>query len=325
MYIYRDPLWLNYCAKQERKAVRFSGNCIGGTLLIAFAASYLIQTILVAVLAATDTLYIINDPMFKIVLQLVFSALMFVPPFIILAKLTDFRLGDLFAHKKIEPSDGFWFVCFGMLVSLGANYIVNIWASVLESAGASTDYGSIDMPSSVGGLILWIFTMSLLPAFIEEFAFRVVILGSLRRFGDAFAIFASAMLFGLIHANAIQIPFAFILGLCFAYITVVSGSVIPAMIIHFLNNFNSCVVEAVGAHFGEGGEMLISLLIMIFYVITGSIAVFMLKNKNYFRKKLYKPHSVSSPGMTFAAFLSSPCIIIAASLFLLEALYLISL
>lgn len=324
MYMYRDPLWLSHCAKQERKAVRFSGNCIGGTLLISFAVIYLIQVILLFVLKAMNMIYIDNDTMFNIVLQLILSTLMFVPPFLILAKLTHFRLNDLFVHKRIPLSDGFWFVCFGMLVSLGANYIVNIWASLLENAGASTDYGSIDMPSSAGGILLWIFTMSLLPAFVEEFAFRVVVLGSLRRFGDAFAIFASAMLFGLMHANAIQIPFAFILGLVFAYITVLSGSVIPAMIIHFLNNFNSCIAAVAGIYLGEDGEIVFSLFILVFYIATGIIAVIMLKKKNYFRKKLYKPHSVSSPGMTFAAFLSSPCVIVASSLYLIEAIYLLS-
>ena len=73
--------------------------------------------------------------------------------------------------------------------------------------------------------------------------FRGVILTVLRRYGDAFGIFVSALLFGFLHGNFIQTPFAFIVGLVLGYVTVYTGSMLPAMIIHFLNNTVSILMS----------------------------------------------------------------------------------
>lgn len=307
-------------AKIEKKAVRHSGNRIGAAFLISLGAVTLLSFIIVAVFS--NTAYVLS-PIFDLILQIVLSIVMFVPPFIILAKISHFRLGDLFAHKKIPVIDAFWFICFGLMVSMGANIIVGYWAQILEGSGCNINYGSLEIPNSPAGIALWIFTISVLPALIEEFALRVVVLGSLRRYGDTFAIFASALLFALMHGNMVQIPFAFILGVVFAYITVVTGSVIPAIIIHFINNLFSCVGEIANQYGTELVKLLINYGLFSLFIILGIIGCCILSEKSYFHKRLYKPNSIISQGRTFAAFYSSPCIIIATVIYLLEAVILL--
>ena len=74
---------------------------------------------------------------------------------------------------------------------------------------------------------------AIVPAVFEEFAFRGVVLNKLRKFGDSYAIIMSAVLFGLMHGNLSQIPFAFILGLVIGFIAVKTNSIIPGILIHF--------------------------------------------------------------------------------------------
>ena len=70
---------------------------------------------------------------------------------------------------------------------------------------------------------------------VEEIIFRGLVLRSVEPYGKKFAIFASALLFGLYHGNIIQIPFAFGVGLVLGYVTV-EYNMIWAMILHMFNN-----------------------------------------------------------------------------------------
>ena len=73
---------------------------------------------------------------------------------------------------------------------------------------------------------------------VEELVFREAILGHLLRSGvDKWsAIVLSALLFGIIHGNPIQIPFAIALGLIFGLIYYRMRNVVLTSIIHIINN-----------------------------------------------------------------------------------------
>lgn len=73
----------------------------------------------------------------------------------------------------------------------------------------------------------------------EEFLFRGAIQGHLQKVWHntpRLAIVASAFLFGLVHANPAQISFAFLLGLIIGELYYRSGSMMPGIILHFINN-----------------------------------------------------------------------------------------
>jgi len=99
------------------------------------------------------------------------------------------------------------------------------------------------MDTTVLSLVLNLVSTAVLPALVEEMVFRGYILGALRPQGDGLAIVFSAVFFGLLHGNLLQIPFAFILGLIFGYLTVQTGSIWPAVLLHFLNNAFSVVLQ----------------------------------------------------------------------------------
>ncbi len=307
-------------AHREKAIIRKSGNSIGAAILIPMGVIYAITYILRIVIRSVEDPSFFLSPEFDIIFQIIFSTIMFVPPFIIVARCGGFRLNDLFVRKKLPVSDTAWFVCAGMLACMAANIFTNIVVTALEYMGFKTSYGSISLPESVFGQIVWVLTMSLLPAIVEEFALRVVVLGTIRRFGDKFAIFASATIFALMHGNFVQIPFTFILGVVFAYITVITGSVIPAIIIHFINNLFSCVSELLGIYCGEIIAMIVLNVIFALFIGSGVLGCHFLNQKGYFKRKLYKPQWMLKEGQAFATFFfTSPCLLIPLVIYAAEA------
>jgi sodium transport system permease protein len=93
---------------------------------------------------------------------------------------------------------------------------------------------------SEGELGTWwqyILVYALLAAMCEEIAFRGFILTGLRqRFSAWTAILISSLLFALYHMNVFQALPAFVLGVVLAILTVRSESILPSMLLHFLNN-----------------------------------------------------------------------------------------
>jgi len=82
-----------------------------------------------------------------------------------------------------------------------------------------------------------LFAFGLLPAICEELAFRGFILSGLRsRFRPWNAILISSFLYALLHLNVFQVLPTLALGLVLGMLTVWSGSVIPAIVSHFLYN-----------------------------------------------------------------------------------------
>lgn len=73
--------------------------------------------------------------------------------------------------------------------------------------------------------------------FCEEFTFRGAVQGTLQKTTSPWtAILISALLFGIIHMNPIQIPFAFVLGIFFGWLYYRTGSLIPGLLAHIINN-----------------------------------------------------------------------------------------
>ncbi len=78
----------------------------------------------------------------------------------------------------------------------------------------------------------------------EEYVFREAIQGGMLRQGVRpwIACVASALVFGVIHMNPAQIPFAFMVGLAFAYVYYRTRSIIPVIICHIINNSSAVVL-----------------------------------------------------------------------------------
>ena len=94
--------------------------------------------------------------------------------------------------------------------------------------------------------VFGIFSMTVMAALVEELLFRGAIQGHFLRKGmkPLHAILISSAIFGVIHLNPIQVAFAFAIGLIFGWLYYRTGSLVPGIIGHFLNNSIACIQMA---------------------------------------------------------------------------------
>ncbi len=77
---------------------------------------------------------------------------------------------------------------------------------------------------------------AVLPALLEEIAFRYLPLKLLAKKSPRATVLASAFFFSLIHRSFFSIPYAFAAGALFMAADIAAGSILPSVILHFLNN-----------------------------------------------------------------------------------------
>ncbi len=127
-----------------------------------------------------------------------------------------------------------------LVMALGVIVIVSELDNVLQRFLPVPDW-FIDMLRELGlgeGFALSTFILLVVVApLTEEPIFRGVLLhGFTRNYGTKWAVFGTAILFGAIHLNPWQFLGAFCLGLVFAWWTLETKSLLPALIGHALNN-----------------------------------------------------------------------------------------
>ena len=95
----------------------------------------------------------------------------------------------------------------------------------------------IPLPNMDGfGFIGVIFVVAVLPAILEEGVFRGIILNGLKELGALVCCLICGGLFALYHQNPSQTIYQFICGSAFALVALRSGSALPTMLSHFINN-----------------------------------------------------------------------------------------
>ena len=86
--------------------------------------------------------------------------------------------------------------------------------------------------------------IAVLPAFVEEFIFRGLIYHSYRKNGLVGACVFSALAFGVMHMNLNQFFYAFVIGMFFAKMVEVTGSMWSSVIAHFaFNTYSITMVQ----------------------------------------------------------------------------------
>lgn len=80
---------------------------------------------------------------------------------------------------------------------------------------------------------------------LEEIIFRGFLLRGLQRFGVSFAAVFTAILFTMYHMNLVQLFVPLIMGLFLAQLTIRTGSLIPAICCHILNNSFATLVDVI--------------------------------------------------------------------------------
>lgn len=302
----------------EKQAVAKTGTKVGGALLLFYLFVNCLQVLIIVGLnllyqqtqnMAFSLNLLLAEPIFSLLLNTVLTFVGFGGAALCLIKMQRRRVRELISFAKPNKAL-FWPMVFS---AIGGCYIANIGVSILQQRLSpvfelkSQDFGT---PQGILGFVISFLTTACAPALIEEFFFRGAILGSLRKFGDPFAIFTSAILFGLVHGNLIQIPFAFTVGLLLGFAVVKTGSIWTGVLIHFLNNFLAVLQEHGSLYLNENLMQLLNYVLVLVLIIGGIFAAYRLtvKSPNIFT--FAKTPHVSTAGQRFGWFMGRPTVII---------------
>ena len=85
-------------------------------------------------------------------------------------------------------------------------------------------------------LFVALLTHALLPAVLEEAIFRFLPIKLLAPHSPRAAIIISAFFFSLAHADLFTIPYALVAGVMLMMVDLICDSIIPSIVIHFINN-----------------------------------------------------------------------------------------
>ncbi|MBQ2604906.1 MAG: CPBP family glutamic-type intramembrane protease [Acutalibacteraceae bacterium] len=246
-------------------------------------------------------------------------------PSLILLKSTKIPMNELLPFKRVDTKFCTALIFGGMTVCMISQIAASIVITNFKLFGIDIDsaLSSVTATSPFDILMNSVCT-ALIPALVEEFAYRGLVLGVLKKHDEAFAIFASAFLFGLLHGNFVQIPFAFLVGLVLAFVRVKSGSMLPGIIIHFGNNFFAVLATTASEAMSESNANIVEAVMMLLFIITGFISIsYLVKN----HKEIFEPKKSESSfkfGELTRMFLSTGTIIASMIILIILSLVLVA-
>ncbi len=295
--------------KSNISAIRKWGLLSGICVLVYIVLGNIISLLIGA--TSFYELYTQNDIVQHAVEILISVSSIFLPFFVLslVYKKGSVLKGISFSLPKSKKTFWLLIMCaFGMCML--ANFFSSWLVELLSLVGLSPDMGEPDInpETTTAGFIMSIIKIAVVPALVEEFAIRGVMMQPLRKYGDGFAIMASSLIFALMHGSVVQGAFAFLVGLVLGYVAVATGSIWTGVLIHFINNFFAVIISGIGI-LNFTASNIVYWIIAIPSAILGII--FTIK---YFKSgeayKLSKPTTYLSGGAKLRAFISAPTIII---------------
>lgn len=117
-----------------------------------------------------------------------------------------------------------------------------------------------DLPDEMGeifammsGSVVGALSIAVFGPIAEEYVFRECCIGYMVRHGVKpwVAIISSAVVFGLVHGNPVQIPFAMVVGVVLGMVYYKTGNIVVSSMLHIINNSVSVIMYA---HYGSEAE-----------------------------------------------------------------------
>ncbi len=308
----------------ERKAIkklsRLSACAFLSLSLISSVIAYVVFYSLMAFgFSQEKALNFLDDPFFQQYFQITVSSFMFIVPFTFFFKLAGYKLSKIIDFNLPKTNAWFPLVLIGIGFCAFANMATGIASSIFESFGINYNVDFGENPKGILGITLSILATAVVPALVEEFACRGIVMGTLRKYGDGFAVLTSAIMFGLIHGNFQQIPFAFMVGLILGFVAVKCNSIWPAVFIHFYNNLTSVIFDYAFEGVAVQLQNVIYTIYLVICLILGFIGVLLLrKNTEIF--KFDTSNTESSEKQKFKWFFLTETTIFAVVVCLVESL-----
>ncbi len=269
----------------EKKDVRRTALGVGipslCLVLIGFFWSivYIFFTVKVLKLSYNEAVEISQNPAMQQILQIVISLLMFLVPFSISAKCMGLRIDQTVLFGKAKKGTFLPFFALGVGFCAFSNVAMSQASAIFEAFGIEYDVDFADNAGGVFGFLLTFIATAIVPALVEEFACRGIVLGMLKKHGESFAIISSSIIFGIMHGNFEQIPFAIMVGLILGYIYVKTGSIWTCVAVHCANNAVSVVFSYLDGVLSTNIQNLLYVIYLSLSMLAAILAVYLLAKR----------------------------------------------
>lgn len=224
---------------EETKIPSFKKVCVklGIMMIVVYLSRMLITVVSPFIAPLFENMDIVAEYAIKSLLSFVF---LYIIP--ITATLILFKPKREF-NKEIYKKPVYFGSAMGMFPAIyGVSIFANMLTILISMLFAETDLNEsfntvneLEPPNLPCALILFFQLFVIAPIF-EEYWFRGIVMENLRPYGNGFAIFVSALLFGCTHANLGQLFYTTIMGICLGYIAISTKSIITTTIMHALFN-----------------------------------------------------------------------------------------
>lgn len=239
---YADP---GYFIKKDaqRKEIKILGLFVGMALIGQIVLQY-IFSFAVDIAGLTDKY--LTDGVFQNGIDIIITLISFLLPFFFAGKYMK-RISKVNEPVALEkPIDALSFI-FAVIAGIGFCMFANIVTSYLTifigAFGLELSSPDIPMPAGVAGVTTTVIRVAVVAAVSEEITLRGYVMGNLRKYGDKFALLASALVFAVMHGNLVQAPFALIAGFGLGYLSIKTGTIWTGIAIHAANNLISVIVS----------------------------------------------------------------------------------
>lgn len=183
---------------------------------------------------------------------------------VFLLKVTRLKTKDL---RIMLPAP--WSPGFCLPVFLGVANLANLAGALINRLTGSPATSEM-LPSGGPELLMQFLALCVMPAIAEELLFRGAFQGLMRPCGSAAAIFAPALLFGVLHLDLAQGLTAFACGVFLGWLAERSGSILPGMLLHLVNNTLAFLTIYLRYYAPAEVSFGVELFILLFFPVFGA-------------------------------------------------------
>ena len=258
----------------------------------AYVLSYVIVLTCAAFLYAFDFLHSVRGFMLSVI-QLSMMPLVYVFMTIFSRRIPIMRHPVM---DKMTPGRLLSFLFLSVFVMMAGN-LIGIYVNDILSSITGSDMGNVveETISRMSLAEVFVSAVIFAPVF-EELVFRKLFIDKLSKYGTAFCITVSGLMFGLVHCNFQQFFYAFWLGSIFAYVYCTYGKIIYPILLHMIINAIGSIVPLLLGVTDASDDISFAQMIYIFAyiiaVVIGAVTYFTYRKRagaNYVSGVLISP------------------------------------
>ena len=310
---------------EERRGIRKIFNGIGGALIAQYALMYGLVIFFVTLFSIYNygNIYEYREAFdgevqimqfWEVVAYTWTPAIASICIFFIYNAITKTKSKELIKFKgfsgKFVLCAAICILCFQQVSTFISMFLMNVFNSIgIEVTSIEYDISPGFWPQAAN-----FFAAVILAPIAEEMLYRGVVLKAASKISQRFAIFFSAFIFGIMHGNPYQMVLGILLGIILGYITIKSGSIVPAIICHMINNLFASLSEIISLYNEEAGNIFYLGLGVLFF-IGGLITIIIL----FVKGKIHFPsYTEYHKRRTFPILFTSLCMYIMMAIYIYD-------